>query len=320
MVKANTVYQEIVSDRTHTHMNSTIWTTLSNFVAYLGRTGKAEVEETPKGLYLRYINRDPDVVARQEALQKKERMALDEEQRAQRMLEKQIAQAKERMVDELKPSSDEAAQHHTPVDPEKKVELALHNPRKEHLPKPTSAAPVSGLFETEDDEGSDPEKATQGKRKAGNPLEELKRELENKKRAREEEEQQQQQQHQRKNEWEVSKNTPWIAKGIIVKIMNRDLADGKFYKAKAQVLSVDPKDPFVGVLRVLDTDDELEMDQSELETVIPALGKPVQILVGKHKGEVATLVELHTERFSVDLELKNGKPLTFVPYECISKI
>ena len=48
-VKANTIYQEVVADRNHIHMNSTIWSTLGNFVQYLGKTNKAVVDQTPKG-------------------------------------------------------------------------------------------------------------------------------------------------------------------------------------------------------------------------------------------------------------------------------
>lgn len=38
-VKANKVYQEYISDRTHLHMNATQWTTLTGFVKWLGKTG-----------------------------------------------------------------------------------------------------------------------------------------------------------------------------------------------------------------------------------------------------------------------------------------
>jgi len=48
-LKANAVYQEIVGDRGHVHMNSTKWSTLTNFIQYLGRENKAVVDETPKG-------------------------------------------------------------------------------------------------------------------------------------------------------------------------------------------------------------------------------------------------------------------------------
>jgi hypothetical protein len=39
------VYQEIVAHRGHIHMNSTKWPTLSRFVQYLGKAGKARVEK-----------------------------------------------------------------------------------------------------------------------------------------------------------------------------------------------------------------------------------------------------------------------------------
>eukprot|EP01084_Bolivina_argentea_P162565 282898_1 len=43
-VKANEVYQDYISDRHHRHMNSTMWSTLTGFVLYLGRTGRAKIE------------------------------------------------------------------------------------------------------------------------------------------------------------------------------------------------------------------------------------------------------------------------------------
>ena len=57
-VAANTVYQEMIQDKQHTHMNATIWTTLSDFVKYLGKTGQCVVEETDRGWYITYIERD----------------------------------------------------------------------------------------------------------------------------------------------------------------------------------------------------------------------------------------------------------------------
>ena len=36
----NVVYNELVQERNHTHMNATHWVTLSAFVQYLGREGK----------------------------------------------------------------------------------------------------------------------------------------------------------------------------------------------------------------------------------------------------------------------------------------
>ncbi len=39
-VNANQVYNEYIHDKEHVHMNSTMWPTLSEFVKFLGRTGK----------------------------------------------------------------------------------------------------------------------------------------------------------------------------------------------------------------------------------------------------------------------------------------
>jgi DNA/RNA-binding protein KIN17 len=38
-VLAKNVYNEYINDRTHIHMNSTRWLTLTEFVKYLGREG-----------------------------------------------------------------------------------------------------------------------------------------------------------------------------------------------------------------------------------------------------------------------------------------
>lgn len=53
-IAATVVYNEYISDRHHIHMNSTKWATLTEFVKYLGRTGKCKVEET-KGWFITYI-------------------------------------------------------------------------------------------------------------------------------------------------------------------------------------------------------------------------------------------------------------------------
>ena len=39
-MNANIVYQEYIADKEHTHMNSTKWETLTEFIKWLGREGK----------------------------------------------------------------------------------------------------------------------------------------------------------------------------------------------------------------------------------------------------------------------------------------
>ena len=39
-VRASLVYNEFIAHKTHTHMNSTQWETLTSFVLYMGKVGR----------------------------------------------------------------------------------------------------------------------------------------------------------------------------------------------------------------------------------------------------------------------------------------
>jgi len=74
-------------------MNSTKWTTLSDFVQYLGRTGKCVVEETERGWDVQYIERDPFLLARQENAKKRAEAERLEEIKQEIVMEKQRMEA-----------------------------------------------------------------------------------------------------------------------------------------------------------------------------------------------------------------------------------
>ncbi|KAF9359175.1 hypothetical protein BGX26_012950 [Mortierella sp. AD094] len=92
-VHANLVYQEFIADRTHLHMNATKWATLTEFCMHLGKEGLAVVDETPKGWFIQWVDNSPKTLARQEAIAKKERMEMDDEQREQKLIQQQIEKA-----------------------------------------------------------------------------------------------------------------------------------------------------------------------------------------------------------------------------------
>ncbi|KAH8921020.1 hypothetical protein BT69DRAFT_1199667, partial [Atractiella rhizophila] len=93
-VKANTVYQEYISDKHHVHMNATRWVTLTAFCRYLGAAGIAHVDETEKGWFIAWIDNSPKTLAKQAAAQKKERMEMGDEERQRKLIEDQIERAK----------------------------------------------------------------------------------------------------------------------------------------------------------------------------------------------------------------------------------
>ena len=53
------------------------------------------MDQTEKGWFIAYIDRDPETIARQEAAQKKEKQELDDEERTQRFIQRQVEKASE---------------------------------------------------------------------------------------------------------------------------------------------------------------------------------------------------------------------------------
>jgi DNA/RNA-binding protein KIN17 len=203
-------------------MNATIFDSLSNFVQYLGRTGKAVVDQTPKGWFCAYINRDPDAVAKQEALQAKEHSQLTDEELAERIIQQQMAMARQTAV----PESKQEFQEFIREDPDQKLSFSMKQSAKL---SGSGLAVVAPIIQTSllvpNDVTESVVVASKRKRSA---LEELMEEEEAKKRFASASEV--------KGKPHVSATSDhldnWICKGIVVKIMNKSLAHGEFYKAK----------------------------------------------------------------------------------------
>ncbi|KAI9043173.1 putative C2H2 finger domain protein (Kin17) [Aspergillus affinis] len=106
-VHVNQFYQQVIADKEHVHMNSTKWTSLSQFAAHLGREGLVRVEETEKGLFVSYIDRSPETMKRREAIMKKERQDRGDEEREQRQIQEQVERAQQNAEkeDEIDPEA-----------------------------------------------------------------------------------------------------------------------------------------------------------------------------------------------------------------------
>ena len=67
---------------------------------------------------------------------------------------------------------------------------------------------------------------------------------------------------------------------------------------------------------------QVKLDQDHLETVVPGEGREVVVLWGEHGGEIATLRNIDTEKFSASLKLVTGQNAgdkIKLPYEQFSK-
>lgn len=101
-INLNHFYQEYIGNKEHVHMNSTKWTSLTEFAKSLGRQGIVRVEEDEKkaerggasGLTISWVDNSPEALRRQEALQKKERQDRGDEELEQRLIREQIRKAR----------------------------------------------------------------------------------------------------------------------------------------------------------------------------------------------------------------------------------
>jgi len=63
-----------------------------------------KVDETPKGWYIQYIDRDPETIRRQEEQARKKKQDLDDEERSAKFIEEQVRRGRDTKETEVSPS------------------------------------------------------------------------------------------------------------------------------------------------------------------------------------------------------------------------
>ncbi|KAG6734802.1 hypothetical protein I3842_01G288200 [Carya illinoinensis] len=299
-IAATVVYNEYINDRHHIHMNSTEWATLTDFVKYLGRTGKCKVEETPKGWFITYIDRDSETLFKERMKNKRMKADLVEEEKQEREIQKQIEKAAEQLMplvtDSQKPEPQTVKELKSEADA--KIGFALGSSSK--LKTKESGESSKSVFDEDENEKND--KVNPGA-KNKSVLEELMREEEMKKER-------------------VNRKDYWLTEGIVVKVMSKALAEKGYYKQKGIVRKV--IDKYVGEIEMLESKHVLRVDQAELETVIPQIGGLVRIVNGAYRGAIAKLLGVDTEKFCARVQIEKGayvgRVLKAVEYEDICKV
>jgi DNA/RNA-binding protein KIN17 len=336
-------------------MNSTMWASLSDFVQYLGKQGHCTVEQNERGWFVTYIERDASKLERVQALQRRQQGELAAEQAVSVRMQEQRVQAAialdkvggviHTQATALERTDDAATLN---------IQLAIKPTTKKTTTGTTGAGDkvktksVSVFGQDDDDEEEDedpqgPPLATFAQVVPSRPssvanskptLSGSSSDTVLKKRPRPEttdtsnsnpkskqrlESDQQQQQQQ---------SEPWLYRDILVRIVHKTLADGIYFKRKAAVDDLVNKSGTTARVTVLgsspdqrDGGDVLELDQDDLETVVPKqTGKRVRILRGQYRGKRATVVELDKHKYRAVLELSDGTTLDRVDYEDFSKL
>uniref|UniRef100_A0A336LSL5 CSON002695 protein n=1 Tax=Culicoides sonorensis TaxID=179676 RepID=A0A336LSL5_CULSO len=307
-VLANRVYQDFIADKNHLHMNATKWYSLTEFVKWLGRTGQCTVDETEKGWYITYIDRDPETLARQEKLARKEKQEKDDEERHQEYIRQQVEKGqKQRENDEPKELKEFVRENE-----EEPLKLDLKLVQK---PKPEPISLKSSVLM------SDSASNSIGKRKSDNDSDGTfkKPKSVNTSRSLSTIEEVIKQEEEKKER--MNRKDYWLHEDIIVKLITKSLGD-KFYKQKARVLEV--IDKYQAKIKLLETGEKLKVDQAHVETVIPNLGKHVKVVNGAYRGHLAILKALDEANYCVTIQIASGtfkdRIVKGVQYEDICKI
>ncbi|XP_055625828.1 DNA/RNA-binding protein KIN17 [Toxorhynchites rutilus septentrionalis] len=296
-VSANKVYQDYISDRHHLHMNATKWHSLSEFVKYLGRNGHCVVDETEKGWFISYIDRDPETLAMQEKMAKKQKMDKDDEERLAEFIEEQVRRGHKE--EEASTSYTELKRQNEEETIKINLKLGLSS-KVETKPIKLEKRPLEPSSDCPKEKKYKPGSSSEFKKPSA--LDELIREEERKKE-------------------KVNRKDHWLAEGIVVKLVTKSLGE-KYYKEKGVVLEV--IDKYRAKIRMLETGDKIKVDQSHLETVIPAIGKQILVLNGGYRGNTAVLKGIDTDNYCVTIQIASGplkgRIVKSVQYEDISKL
>lgn len=295
-VHANKVYQDYIADRDHLHMNATQWESLTEFVKWLGREGKCVVDETEKGWFVSYIERDPETIELQNQLAKKTKMEKDDEEKMQEFFERQVKLGQQSSSSRSVSAPSELVRENA----DEKLTLKLVT--KKTMEPPAPKRTLSALEKLELEEKERRKKARIEEKKAEERKREKEEEVKPIRKAQDNED-------------------GWLSEDIVVKVVLKSLGE-KYYGKKGYVTKV--LDKYGALVKMIDTEVKLKLDQDHLETVIPNIGRQVKILKGPHKGSVAELVDINTNKFCVRLKVISGKSkgeiLDRIPYENMSKL
>ncbi|MEQ2232811.1 hypothetical protein ILYODFUR_015313, partial [Ilyodon furcidens] len=305
-VHNNIVYNEYISHREHVHMNSTQWETLTDFTKWLGREGLCKVDETPKGWYIQYIDRDPETIRRQEEEARKKKQEMDDVERSARFIAEQVRRGQDGKETETEPVYTELQRESEEEKVTFNLSAAVASSSKSSSvlgasALKTSAAASSSVKRKETPSSSD----SRREKKKKSALEEI-IEMEEKKK--------------KKQLSSTVRTDYWLQPSIVVKVITKKLGE-KYHKKKAVVMEV--RDKYAAVVKMIDSGDKLKLDQNHLETVIPAPGKRVLILNGPYRDTEALLEGIDEKNFSATLTLDSGPQKgdrVDIAYEDFSKL
>lgn len=101
--------------------------------------------------------------------------------------------------------------------------------------------------------------------------------------------------------------------------MSKALKEAGYYRGKGIVQKVLKQ--YIAQISMLDGDDVLQVDQAELETVLPQEGGTVIVLREPHRGSKAVMQGINTAAYTANVRLQDAKQTVLrLPYEDVCKV
>ncbi|SBS86354.1 DNA/RNA-binding protein KIN17, putative [Plasmodium ovale] len=329
-ILANTVYTNMISDKTHIHMNATVWVTLTDFVLYLGKTGKCKIEQTERGWYLEYIDREK--IEREKAYQERKKIEYSYEELKERKINLAIEEAKKK--------GNFIESEYTGIEKKSDEKIVIASIKTGHtdgrnndrVAKSTVNVFVQEALKRHADEeakkkkkedallykqkGKGEEAVEKGalKKRPMSSLELLILENEEKKKRKSAlssvhiekckdgnltEKHDERNGKNGKNQEDSTSNW-WICKNIIVKIIDKK---HKYYDNKGVIVSVSSDEKYNCEIRMSNSGKTVTAHQKQLQTVIPKSGRKVMVLRGKYRGYTGEVKKIPTDQESAVISI-----------------
>lgn len=358
-VSANRIYQEYIADKQHVHMNATIWTTLTGFCKYLGKEGKCEVEETEKGWFIKYIDRDPQVLLRQAQRDERKQSELNEEEINKQIIDAQVKAAFERArerqgehseeysengeqdeIEEGLEEQDEVNRSNEKPSSNKPIQLKLNSvPQSKENQTALKKRSIATAFDVDDEnenQGEEDVGNDSGReestaivvgnlmhygRKMGNSFEQLRKEVEQRKKPKPSYDQPDEKNFHPSTNESLDSSRTWLQRNLVVKIIDKD---SKYYKCKGIIQDVwrhKNGNYYEADVKLIDDSRKYVIFREDLlETVVPKVGESGILLRGTDRGRKVKVLEIHIEKYNCDVEfMDDGRRQKEVEYEDICK-
>ena len=101
----------------------------------------------------------------------------------------------------------------------------------------------------------------------------------------------------------------------MVRVVTKELKD--YFRKKGVVAAVEQT---VATITMLDSQDVLQVDEADLDTVIPSRNEIVRIVRGQHAGKMATLLEKNPSTCLGVLQLQGNETVVELDYADFSKM